>query len=156
MGLFSRLFGRKNKTNCTVTGQHQKQQQQRQQQNNANQANKYDGDDHYMNPPAQDLRAEVRSILNVEFSSYQVQENVDINTIDPSASFGGPVDFAIYNGGKLVAILMLLNQKGKRNKRVYGAILAAQKNGVPYLNLYIHFPYSRPHAIAYIKRVGKI
>ncbi|MCL2556527.1 MAG: hypothetical protein FWE03_05910 [Firmicutes bacterium] len=155
MGLFSRLFGKKkNQTSCTVTAGAQRQNQQ-QQNNRSNQSNMHN-DDHYMNPPAADLRSEVRSIFNIEFSMYQVQENVEITQIDPSANFGGPIDFAVYNNGRLVAILMLLNQKGKRNKRIYGAMLAAQKNGIPFLNLYVHFPYSRQHAIAYIRRNAKI
>ena len=155
MGLFSKLFGKKNATTCTVTAAHQKQNRQQPQQVQQQQQ-RTRGNDNYMSPPAQDLRAEVSSIFRLEFSSYQVTENVDVKQIDASASFGGPIDFAVYNNGRLVAILMILDRKGKRNKRVYGAMLAAQKNNVPFLNLYTHFPFSRTHAVDYIKRTAKI
>jgi hypothetical protein len=105
-----------------------------------------------------DLVKNLHEMFASEYPKYEVKENVDVKAVDPAQEFGGPIDFALYNHGKFVGAVMLLDKGKKRTKRIHGVELACKKTGAGYANFYTdwndaeYFPFSRPHAVAYLKK----
>jgi len=98
-----------------------------------------------------DLAGDIREVLRINFSQYAVNENVPVTAIDPGQDFGGPIDFALVLGGRIVAVIMLV-QNTKRNKRFWGVEKACTAKGVKLLNFYYRQWFTPEGATKYIRR----
>ena len=100
--------------------------------------------------PSADLKGDVRKVLAESFSQYQIREDVPVAELSPDQDFGGPIDFAVIAGGKIVAVIMLI--KDKHCKRFWGVEQAAQKTGTQLLNFYEKQWFTPEGAQQYISR----
>jgi hypothetical protein len=112
-------------------------------------------------PTTAQLRAELKDklfeILTSEYSGYELRENIDIKTIDPSQNYGGPIDFALFSGGKVVGAIMVIDGNTNRTQAVRAVQDACARAGAGFANFYTYwncdyFPYKREYAVAYLKR----
>ena len=119
------------------------------QQNNFQQQRPHPGPQFF---PSQNLAADVMNILQTEFAGYEISTNFDVRHMVAEAQFGGPVDFGISQNGKLVAVIMLIEQGKFRTKRVWGVEKSCAHLGIPMLRLYRHFGFNRPKVVQYIAK----
>jgi len=106
----------------------------------------------------EELCNEVRDILKTEYSQYELQENVNLQSVYPAQEFGGPIDFALLYNGSVVGVVMIIDRGKKYTKQIHGVELACNATGARYANFYVgfnhpeYFPYSRELAVAYLKK----
>jgi len=146
MGLFNKLLGK-------VFGGSKQQQdggrqaQSRPQPGSARQQQSEWVDPH---PPSKDLERDLAGVLAASFSQYEVKRNVSVKELNPVAEFGGPIDFALLGGGRIVAVIMIITNK--RNKRYWGVEKACKATGVRLMNFYRHQWFTPEGAVSYISK----
>jgi len=137
MGFFSRLFGGGSKPQSSGFAP----QQYHRPMSNAPR-----------NAPSQNLAADVMSILQTEFSRYEIATNVSVQTLVPEAQYGGPIDFTLSQNGKIVAVIVLIPKGKFYTKRIWGVEKTCVHLGIPMLRLYYHFGFDRAKVVSYIGR----
>jgi len=101
--------------------------------------------------PSASLDDDIRDVLKTHFSQYMVNENVPVKDIDKKQKFGGPVDFALYQKGKIVAVIMLIRET-KRTKRYWGVELACKAKGIKLMNFYYLQWFTPEGAVKYMSK----
>ncbi|MCL2846967.1 MAG: hypothetical protein FWE38_04730 [Firmicutes bacterium] len=146
MGILSSLFRNGFRINLGG-GRRRRQPKQQPQQNNQRQF----ANENPMNPPSADLMADIRDILRTEFADLTVTENVAAGQLDPAQTFG-IADFVLARGGQTVAAIVLIPKNKDKTKRIWGVERAAAARGFNLVKLYYHFPFSREHVVARIRK----
>jgi hypothetical protein len=88
-------------------------------------------------------------ILSSEFSQYEVRENV------PLSEFGGEgraFDFALFEGGQIVAVVIMAKKNRVRNHHFWNSEKKAKELGVPFINFYTHMENEKDYVINRINR----
>ena len=89
------------------------------------------------------------SILTQDFPQFQFQECV------PATELGGTgqtFDFVLYQGGQVMAVVILVDHNRDNNRYYHGARQTAQAAGVPFINFYTHMSNEHDYVVARIRR----
>ena len=89
-------------------------------------------------------------ILETQFSQYEIREDIPVSEL--GGTDGRDYDFGLYQNGRLVAVVILVEHNKDTNRLYRSSKDAANKAGIPFINFYLQMQNERDYVIDRIRR----